>query len=247
MRPVVKPLPGAIVTYRNSNDVEITHEVQQNYDPYGCAKDPLVASIGLYCSYCENDKDIEDLEVEHISPKSRGGSLTAWENFLLCCKVCNTVKGVTILDPNVCHLPHLNNTYLSFVYDCGGRVKVNPILTGLSKQKAENLYDVLKMGRYPQTNNCPSDRDARWKNRLEAWNEATDLLRKYDGSFITPQEIVSRARDKGCWSVWFTVFRNCDDVRKALIDGFEGTCDTCFDPNNHYEPIPRNSGAVDYV
>lgn len=247
MRPVVKPLPGETVTYLNSRDEMVTHVVLQDYSSYGSAKDPLVACIGLFCSYCENDKDIEDLEVEHVSPRSHGGSLTAWENFLLSCKECNTLKGTTLIDSVNYHLPHLNNTYLSYIYDCGGRVMVNPALSGLSKQKAENLYDALKMGRYPHTNECPSDRDFRWKNRYEAWNEAEDLRRKYESSSITSQEIVMRARDKGCWSVWFTVFKGCDEVRKALIEGFKGTCDTCFDANDHYEPVPRNPGEADEV
>lgn len=38
-----------------------------------------------------------------------------------------------------------------------------------------------------------------------------------------------------------------DDVRKALIGGFEGTCAVCFDASDHYEPIPRNLGMTDSV
>ena len=79
MRPVEKPIPGTTVSYRNSNNVLVNHVIRTNYTLYRDAKDPLIASIGLFCSYCENDKDVEDLEVEHVAPKSKGGSLTAWE------------------------------------------------------------------------------------------------------------------------------------------------------------------------
>ena len=42
------------------------------------------------------------------------------------------------------------------------------------------------------------------------------------------------------WSIWFTVFKNHDEVRAAMIDAFPGTAKNCFDPDNHYEPIDRN-------
>ncbi len=247
MRPVVKPVPGETVLFRNSNKDNIEIVVQEEYPKWSDAKDPLVASIGLFCSYCENDKDIEDLHVEHVSPKSRGGSPSAWDNFLLCCTVCNSVKSIKNISPADCHFPHLNNTYLSFIYDSAGRVNINPVLTGLSKTKAEKLYEALKLGRYPHTNECPTDRDYRWKNRYEAWNEAENFLLKYKHGVIEPPEIISRAKDKGCWSVWFTVFKGCDEVRRALIDGFEGTCAACFDSSNNYEPVPRNPGEEDDV
>lgn len=247
MRPVVKPEHGETVSFCNSNNEIIEIVVQKEYPTWRDAKDPLVASIGAFCSYCENDKDIEDLDVEHVFPRSRGGSPSAWDNFLLCCSVCNSVKSKKIISPDDCHFPHLNNTYLSFIYDSAGRVKINPILTGLSREKAANLYEALKLGRYPQTNECPTDRDFRWKNRYEAWNEAKDLLGKYNNGMIEPPEIITRAKDKGCWSVWFTVFKGYDEIRRALINGFEGTCAACFDPANNYEPVPRNPGEEDDI
>ena len=74
-----------------------------------------------------------------------------------------------------------------------------------------------------------------------------DLRNKYELHTLTETDILKRAREKGCWSVWFTVFRGCDELRKTLIDGFEGTCAQCFDPANKYDPIPRNIGEADYV
>lgn len=247
MRPVEKAKEGDVLVYHNTNDTDVNLTVQSDYPVYGSAKNPLMANLGCYCSYCENDKDEEDLKVEHVAAKSKGGSETNWENFLLSCGVCNSVKGGKVIDGATCHLPHLNNTYMSLVYGAGGRVKVNDALSGVSRQKAEELFDTLKLGRYPKENEKPTERDARWHNRLEVWNEAVDLRNKYELHTLTETDILKRAREKGCWSVWFTVFRGCDELRKTLIDGFEGTCAQCFDPANKYDPIPRNIGEADYV
>lgn len=247
MRPVEKANVGDVLVYHNTNDEDVNLVIQGDYPKYGDAKNPLMANLGRYCSYCENDKDEEDLKVEHVAAKSKGGSKTAWENFLLSCGVCNSVKGTKVIDGNTCHLPHLNNTFLSLVYEVGGRVKVNDALTGLSRRKASELYETLKLGRYPHENEIPTERDSRWKNRLEVWNEAVDLRLKFEKQILTAESIVKRAREKGCWSVWFTVFKGCDELRKAMIEGFEGTCTTCFDAANHYEPVPRNSGEADFV
>jgi tRNA-specific 2-thiouridylase len=75
--------------------------------------------------------------VEHLAAKSKGGAETAWDNFLLCCKVCNSNKG-TKVDAD-CHWPHLNNTYYSLIYDETGRVHVNGNMSELSRKKAQNL------------------------------------------------------------------------------------------------------------
>lgn len=247
MRPVEKAKVGDVLIYHNTNDEDVNLTVQSEYPVYGDAKNPLMANMGRYCSYCENDKDEEDLKVEHVTAKSKGGPETAWENFLLSCGVCNSVKGTKVIDGATCHLPHLNNTYMSLLYGAGGRVKVNEALTGVSLLKAEELFETLKLGRYPKENEKPTERDARWHNRLEVWNEAVDLRTKYERQSLTAAAILKRAREKGFWSVWFTVFKGCDELRKALIEGFEGTCMTCFDASNHYEPVPRNPGETDFV
>ena len=85
MRPVEKKKPGDIVRYTDSNNQEVEHTIQENYPKYGDAKFLLASNIGQYCSYCEGDEKIHSLEVEHMAAKSKGGSPTAWNNFLLCC------------------------------------------------------------------------------------------------------------------------------------------------------------------
>lgn len=44
------------------------------------------------CQYCGLRAFSEDLNFDHVMPKSRGG-LTSWENIVACCIPCNDSKG----------------------------------------------------------------------------------------------------------------------------------------------------------
>jgi len=43
------------------------------------------------CQYCNNDFHQSELTMDHVYPKSRGGS-KSWTNIVACCKVCNLKK-----------------------------------------------------------------------------------------------------------------------------------------------------------
>lgn len=236
MRPVSKLKPGDTIEIEGR-----TEEIREEYDPYQNAKKPLIENLGSYCSYCETKLTLDaHNEVEHIVPKKRHSeSETKWENFLIGCNACNNkgAKGEKsiIADSEYigAHLPHLNNTFLSFKYEDLGFVKVNEDLPEESKKHAEQLFNLVKLGAYGR---AATPADNRWKNRMEAWNLANRHLNKTSDV----DTIVDLAKGYGYWSVWFTVFKGCDEVRKALIERFPGTAQECFDPNNGYEPIPRN-------
>ena len=106
-------------------------------------------------------------------------------------------------------------------------------------KKAENLYNLVKMGRDPFGEEAASKRDFRWKGRYETWNLAKRFLEKYESGNLTVDDIIEIADKLGHWSVWFTVFKEHDEVRKNLIEHTSGTCTTCFDENSHYEPVCR--------
>ena len=86
--------------------------------------------------------------------------------------------------------------------------------------------------------------DTRYKKRSKDWNLACKYRAKFIEGKTDIETIVDLVKAKGGWSIWFTVFRGCDDVRKALLD-FPGTAKQCFDPNNHFEPVDRNPGFPD--
>ena len=239
MRPVEKKKPGDTVEFKTSMNERVKHTVSKHYKPYGDAKEPLAANIGMFCSYCEEPRGLADLHIEHIQPKSRKGAEYDWDNFLLSCSMCNTCKNDAEVNLETTHFPHLDNTYLDFIYEESGRVRVNPNLPVEEYKKAENLYNLVKMGRDPFGEEAASKRDFRWKGRYETWNLAKRFLEKYESGNLTVDDIIEIADKLGHWSVWFTVFKEHDEVRKNLIEHTSGTCTTCFDENNHYEPVCR--------
>lgn len=240
MRPIKKNTVGQNVSYMASDGNVVSEIIQPTYSPYSRAKFPLVGCIGDYCSYCELEKEPGDLAVEHVAAKSRGGSKIDWDNFLLACNVCNSDKGAQLINIQDSHWPHVNNTFLSFVYDASGRVYVNPTLKGLSKSRAEKLYDICKFERHPLAGDMPSASDFRWRKRFEAWNQAVRDKGLYQRNVFGVDDVLSDALSIGFWSVWFTVFRGEDAVRRELINRFPGTDAGCFDPSNHYDPVFRN-------
>jgi hypothetical protein len=121
------------------------------------------------------------------------------------------------------------------VYKQGGVVIVNPNLSGLSYTRANNLLKLIGLDKSPKESRVA---DKRWQFRYECWNLAERCLKKYENGEIDVETIISFAKEKGGWSIWFTVFIDKDEVLKHLIDDFPGTAKCCFDSNNHYRPIP---------
>lgn len=243
MRPVEK---------RNVND-NITLEdgsvavVRADYVPHTEARPVLLANLGHYCSYCETWVQVgSNIDVDHVQPQKypKNGPYIyqhlqyKWSNFLLACQTCNGRSNKT--NRNVIlgevHLPHLNNTFKSLEYYPAGVVKVNPNLTGDSKTHAENL--VTLVGFDKRTN------DDRIEARRNAWTLASSLLADYESGNYELNKLIETIKNYGFWSIWFTVFKNHDEVRAAMINAFPGTAKKCFDPNNHYEPIDRNPRNV---
>ncbi len=47
---------------------------------------------GFRCQYCGEKKPMDELNYDHVIPRSRGGQ-TEWTNVVTCCAVCNLRKG----------------------------------------------------------------------------------------------------------------------------------------------------------
>ena len=246
MRPVIKAGVGTLLVLDDGTQ----HQVLATYNPYKDAKPALVANLGRFCSYCEEAYHYDrDLHVEHVQPKGLAQYAHLefdWTNFLLGCATCNGPdnKGTTdVVLANV-HLPHLNNTFKSLVYMAGGVVVVNPALTGDSQTHAQALLKLVGLNKTPETS-CPGDK--RWAKRSEDWKMAVRYLGKYLAQKVDEDTILDLVKNRGGWSIWFTVFKGCDAVRERLINGVPGTCAACFDAANHYEPVDRNPGMNDPV
>ena len=60
----------------------------------------------FHCQYCGKSCTPEQLTIDHVLPKSRGGH-TAWDNVVAACYRCNLGKGSRIVEPRV--RPHEPN------------------------------------------------------------------------------------------------------------------------------------------
>lgn len=210
----------------------------KSYSPYGKAKPDLVANLGDYCSYCEVFTTFVAIEVEHILPKSAFVALQEeWNNFLLSCKTCNTIKSDTIFDLSDIHLPHQNNTAISLQYQEGGTISVPPALSNLQQEKVKKLINLVGLDRVPG-HPLLTAADKRWHYRRQAWELAMRYLAKFEAGQADEDTVCDLASQRGFWSVWMSVFAVHSSVRQKMIEKFVGTAATCFDATT--TPIFRN-------
>lgn len=232
MRPVER---GGRPTDQDGTPVIFAH--------YRDARDALIGRIGDYCSYCEVCLH-GSIHVEHVQPKTPQPALKReWTNFLLACDSCNSVKGGDDLKLDDYFWPDRDNTARAFVYDHDQPPRVAPELSPQQRAVAQRTVELTGLDRvpgHPET----SDRDRRWKKRLDVWGVAISAracLVRSD----TPDVrlwILHTAISRGHWSVWMQVFHDDLEMRRDLIAWFPGTAARCFDGETR--PIPRPGGRA---
>lgn len=77
------PLPSVIA---------LTEYVAQPHTTPAFTRRNVFLRDGYRCQYCGNLFRTQDLSLDHVIPRSKGGRLT-WENTVTCCKKCNGKKG----------------------------------------------------------------------------------------------------------------------------------------------------------
>lgn len=205
----------------------------REYARYGDAIDDLEERLGRYCSYCERRLPI-GLAVEHMAPKSLHPDREVdWDNFLLGCTNCNSVKDVADVADGDILWPDRHNTMLAVAYSRGGFVRLAEGLTPEQQRRARALIDLVGLDRHIGVRGQqPARRDQRWKDREEAWVNAEMCRDNFEalGRSEEARDLVLEAA-KGCgfFSVWFAVFEQHLGVKSALIDAFPGTATSCFD------------------
>lgn len=199
--------------------------------------------MGIYCSYCERRLPTS-LAVEHVVPKSLEPELeTTWDNFLLGCTNCNSVKLAQPTNKRDFLWPDIDNTLAAFSYSEGGFVDVSPGLSTTLKRKAGKLMTLVGLDRHESaTRPRPAARDKRWQQRLDAWNAAVLARTRLAelGDMQAAQDLVLIAAEGyGFFSVWMRVFSDHQGIRKGLIERFKGTAADCFDANTASQPRPN--------
>ena len=204
----------------------------REYAEYGDAIGDLEERLGRYCSYCERRLPVS-LAVEHMAPKSVHRCRERdWNNFLLGCVNCNSVKKERdIADDDVLWLDR-HNTMLAIAYSRGGFIVAADGLDNDLNRRANSLIELVGLNRHGAEGwPRPSKRDQRWKDREEIWAEATRCRFTFESLGETPEAlelVVSVAKAYGFFSVWMTVFEGHSDARRALIQEFPGTAPSCF-------------------
>jgi len=194
---------------------------QESYTPYGKAKADLITALGSFCSYCERVVISSSLAVEHIENKaSYPVKESNWDNFLLSCVSCNSIKGVkSVVDVL---LPDRNNTFEVFLYLESGFIQVRPDIEPILSVKAQALLDLVRLDRIPHKNGYAGT-DTLWLERKESWDLAQRYLQKYKTNGCDIETVKDLAKSRGFWSVWMQVFQNEPAVQKALLSAFPGT------------------------
>lgn len=187
------------------------------YSDYGDARHDLAARIGYYCSYCEMAvKNM--IEVEHVHPIDKGGAELDWNNFLLGCKYCNTVKSNDNDDRNGYLWPDIDNTDLVFDYSETDVIQTKTTLPTNLQTLATSTISLTGLNRIPSGINEPTEADTRWRSRKEAWDMAKKSLNDWLEAPI-PQMARQMARTSlasGHYSIWMKVFEKIDDVKTEI-------------------------------
>lgn len=235
MRPITR---GNVPTDNKGNSIVLKH--------YRDAAIYLKERLGKYCSYC--GLKFPQTHVEHIQPKSLEPELeNDWNNFLLACPSCNSIKKDTKIDDtnfNEFFWPDKENTLIPFVYEKDRAPQISKHLSSDEKKRAEKTLQLTGIDREPTHPKFKLRTDERWHERNEAWGKAERAkcnLQKLPTEAMRKQ-IVDTATSTGFWSVWMRVFHDDIDMRRRFIEAFPGTCLDCFDDNT--QPIPRPSGRI---
>lgn len=218
----------------------------REYTDYRQATGDLEARLGKYCSYCERRLSV-GLAVEHKAPREiHQDRELDWDNFLLSCSNCNSVKSVKNLADQDTLWPDRHNTLLAIAYAKGGFVEVAGSLRGGLRERARSLVELIGLDRheadgFPE----PARRDDRWRQREEAWSTAEICRERYEHLNRTGDAlglVLDAARGVGFPSVWLAVFAEYPPVKLGLIGVFPGTPASCFDARGN--PIARTSLGV---
>ncbi|PJN89603.1 HNH endonuclease [Bacillus sp. mrc49] len=235
MRPIDK---GTIPLDQEGNPVQLEF--------YQQSRGHLITRLGAYCSYCERYLG-GNIAVEHIQPKSKKPNLELdWENFLIACNNCNSIKGNKSVILSDFLWPDKDNTSLAFIYISGGLITTPANLTPKILSMAKNTIKLTGLDRVPSDDlNINSEmKDRRWSERrtalLRAERANQNLLMTNTKSMR--DQIVDTALATGFFSIWMTVFQHDSDMLQRFILAFQGTSKGCFD--SKCTPINRPGGNI---
>lgn len=214
------------------------------YTKYEQARHDLAERIGYYCSYCEM-KVFQSIEVEHILPQNQGGAVLNWDNFLLSCKYCNTIKSDHNSNITDYFWPDRDNTDLVFDYSEGNVIEPKSTLKNEFKPIAEKTINLTGLDRIPSGENEPTEADTRWRSRKEQWDIAKNSLSRWQKfPFTEMAEQIAVTSLGGHYSIWTKVFESEQEVLDEIDKVYKSKYSLFkqFDSSGHREV--RLSGLI---
>ncbi|MCI0640043.1 MAG: hypothetical protein L0Y72_04915 [Gemmataceae bacterium] len=167
----------------------------------------------------------------------------SWDNFLLGCVYCNSIKGKKQVNLALFLWPDRDNTFRAFKYERDRCPQVADHWPANQRDLPTNTLGLTGLDREPGHPNL-SPRDRRWLKRREAWEKASRARQNWESNATAALEnqIIDTATSTGFWSVWIRVFADIQQISRRLISNqtFPGTCQTCF--SELCQPIPRPGG-----
>jgi hypothetical protein len=217
-------------------DKGIKHSEFANYReamPY------LADRLGWFCSYCEMEISNEP-DVEHVQPKSMGGSVNLLENLLLSCKKCNKIKSNNNPNRNYHLWPDEDNTFAAYEYYNEIYVRPSAAIVGSPmEQFAKNTLELTGINRLPQMVQNPSKdirKDPRWQKRKIAWNIAERALANWNNNPSNELclTIAELAYATGFYSIWLQKFIGNTEILSAIKTQFHGTYEPIISPDGGF-------------
>jgi HNH endonuclease. len=185
----------------------------RDYTDYNDARHDLAGRIGYFCSYCEMPVT-NMIEVEHVHPIDNGGNPTDWNNLLLSCKYCNTVKKARNANRVGYLWPDVDNTDLTFEYSEINAIEPKYNLPQHLKTYAQATIKLMGLDRMPGGREEPTEADTRWRSRKEVWDKANINLNRWNTKPCV--EIAKIIADcavlSGHYSIWCEVFKAIPQV-----------------------------------
>ena len=66
--------------------------IKKTFKRVACTRKNVIWRDDRQCQYCSNHFEEEQLTIDHVIPRSRGGK-NSWSNLVTACKKCNQKKG----------------------------------------------------------------------------------------------------------------------------------------------------------
>lgn len=78
-------------TYQAPATIRLLNRITKSWKPPRFRKKVLFNRDGWKCQYCKVELHWNDITIDHVQPKSRGGG-TSWKNCVSSCRSCNRKK-----------------------------------------------------------------------------------------------------------------------------------------------------------